>query len=46
MGGQGVGVFPKNAYGTLLEALVDAGEFLISGVGRALVPETKNLFWI
>lgn len=26
VGGQGVGIFPKNAYGTLLEALVDAGE--------------------
>lgn len=25
-GGAGVGAFPRNAYGTLLEALVDAGE--------------------
>lgn len=25
IGGQGVGVFPKNAYGTLLEALANAG---------------------
>lgn len=30
VGGQGVGVFPRRAYGTLLEALVDAGEFCFS----------------
>lgn len=28
VGGQGVGVFPKNAYGTLLEALADAGVYV------------------
>lgn len=31
VGGQGVGVFPKNTYGTLLEALVDAGACLWDG---------------
>lgn len=28
VGGQGVGVFPRNAYGALLEGLVDAGAVL------------------
>lgn len=27
VGGQGVGVFPRNAYGALLEGLVDAGVY-------------------
>eukprot|EP00904_Undaria_pinnatifida_P001735 jgi/Undpi1/11562/HiC_scaffold_30.g13859.m1 len=30
VGGQGVGVFPKNAYGTLLEALADAGFLVVA----------------
>lgn len=43
VGGQGVGVFPKNAYGTLLEALVDAGELLFVVL---YVPETLICFWM
>lgn len=30
VGGQGVGVFPRNAYGALLEGLVDAGAVAVA----------------
>ena len=37
VGGQGVGVFPRNAYGALLEALVDAGAAPFFGVTQMSV---------
>lgn len=34
VGGQGVGVFPRNAYGALLEGLVDAGAVFARSFAR------------
>ena len=43
VGGQGVGVFPKSAYGTLLEALADAGVCVPPDVRRCEGEQRVNM---